>query len=203
MNKRKAHHYWRYFRAVKPSYFLLAAAVCSVICFVALRNNNQQMSELRQAVYIADKNNGDVQGALTRLQQHVTSHMNTSLSTGKDAIYPPIQLQHTYERLTAAQKAAEQSSNEDLYTEAQAYCQELNPDEFSGRNRVPCIQEYVQEHGSNEAPGVAIDPSLYQFDFVAPKWSPDLAGWTLLASLGLVVVAICKWLLDRYLHRVL
>lgn len=203
MNKRKAHHYWRYLRAVKPSYFLLAAAVCSVLSFAALRSNNQHMSELRQAVYTADENNGDVQSALTELQQYVTSHMNTSLATGQDAIYPPIQLEHTYDRLVAAQKAAEKNSNENLYTEAQAYCQKLNPTDFSGRNRVPCIQEYVQTHGSNEAPGVAIDPSLYQFDFVAPKWSPDFAGWSLVATILLVFLAVGKYALDRYMRKLL
>ena len=38
---------------------------------------------------------------------------------------------------------------------------------------------------------------LYQFDFVSPRWSPDLAGWSLLAvPLGLASFVFTA--VDRY-----
>ena len=80
------------------------------------------MRELKEAVYAADKDNGDVQGALKELQAHVTSHMNTNLSTGKTAVYPPIQLQYTYQRLVDAQMLSLLKGS-NLYSEAQRYCE--------------------------------------------------------------------------------
>jgi len=201
MNKRRLHHLWKTFKVIKPRYFLLAAALFSVLCVVGLRANNQHMAQLRDAVYAADKNNDNVEGALRNLQAYVTAHMNTSLSTGGTTVYPPIQLEYTYQRLVQAQGAAQQAANSDLYTRAQAYCQAQNPTDFSGRNRVPCIEQYVTDHGLQAAKSVS--PSLYQFDFVAPKWSPDLAGWSLLATVLLLLTAVIKLVIDKYLKRLL
>ncbi len=203
MNKRHAHHVWKRFRAIKPRYFLLAAGVCSLLCVTGLRANNEQMATLRQAVYTADKNGGDVQTALHDLQSFVTAHMNTSLSAGKGAVYPPIQLQYTYQRLVDQQKALQTPVNDALYTQAQAYCQAQNSKDFSGRNRVPCIEQYVSDHGSKTAIGTTVSDSLYKFDFVAPKWSPDLAGWSLLATIVLLVLALVKFIIDRRMKHLL
>lgn len=200
MNKRQLHHVWRTLRLIKPWYFLVLAVVFAVIALGALRANNQHMAELRDAVYTADKENADVQTALNNLQAYVTAHMNTSLSTGSTAVYPPIQLQYTYQRLVQAQSAAQQSANGDLYTRAQAYCQSLNSSDFSGRNRVPCIEKYVQEHGV-KLTGGTIDQSLYKFDFVAPKWSPDLAGWSLVLAILFALLAPIKFVADRLIKR--
>ena len=185
MNKRHLHHVWRTFRLIKPWYFLVLAVIFGLIAVVALRANNQHMAQLRQAVYTADKENGDVQGTLNDLQAYVTAHMNTSLTTGNTAVYPPIQLQYTYQRLVQAQSAAQQSANSDLYTQAQNYCQALNSKDFSGRNRVPCIEQYVTSHSTVKLAPIPDD--LYKFSFASPKWSPDFAGWSL-------VVAVLSWI---------
>lgn len=204
MNKRRLHHYWKYFRQLRPAYFLLAAIVTGAVSVYALRDNNQRMAELRDAVYAADEAGGDVQGALNRLQAHVTAHMNTSLSTGKSGVYPPIQLQHTYKRLVEQQGTQQQGANSELYTRAQQYCQAQNPNDFSGRNRVPCIEQYIQQHGAKTGVTTStISPSLYQFDFMAPKWSPDLAGWMLFATVLLLLTAVIKLLVDWRLRRIL
>jgi hypothetical protein len=160
MNKRHLHHFWKTFKVIKPRYFLLAAVLFGALGIVGLRANNQHMAELRDAVYAADKSNGDVEGALRNLQAYVTAHMNTSLSTGSTTVYPPIQLEYTYQRLVQAQGAAQQAANADLYTRAQAYCQAQNSTDFSGRNRVPCIEQYVTNNGLKTAK--TISPSLYQ-----------------------------------------
>ncbi len=200
MNKRRLHHVWRTFRLIKPWYFLVLAVIFGLIAVVALRANNQHMAHLREAVYTADKEDGDVQTALKNLQAYVTAHMNTSLTTGNTAVYPPIQLQYTYQRLVQAQSASQQSANSDLYTQAQNYCQALNSKDFSGRNRVPCIEQYVQDHGVKISTESSISPSLYQFDFVAPKWSPDLAGWSLVLAFLFAFLAVAKFIADRLLR---
>lgn len=202
MNKRRLHHYWKYTRAIKPRYFLALAVIFSVMALVGLRANNQHMAELRDAVYTADKDNGDVQGALSKLQAFVTAHMNTSLSASNASVYPPIQLQYTYQRLVQQEGAALQNANGELYTKAQAYCQALNSKDFSGRNRVPCIEQYVQDHGVKVA-STTISPSLYQFDFVSPKWSPDLAGWSIVLAVLFALLAVVKLVLDFGVKRLL
>ncbi|HVV25626.1 MAG TPA: hypothetical protein VHC21_01150 [Candidatus Saccharimonadales bacterium] len=196
MNKRYLHHVWTQLRAVKPWYFLAVAVISTVVCVFALRANNEHMVKLRSAVYAADKNNGDVNGALHNLQAYVTAHMNTNLSSGPNAAYPPIQLEYTYERLVQAQ---EKSQNGDqLYTEAQKYCEQQDPVDFSGHNRVPCIEQYVQSHGGTQTPA-NIPDALYKFSFLSPRWSPDLAGWSLLAAalswlLFIIAFALNRWL---------
>lgn len=200
MNKRKLHHVWTRFRLIKPLYFLLAALLCLLVGVFALRSNSQHMAELRDAVYAADRDNGDVQKSLIDLQAYVTAHMNTNLSTGNN-VYPPIQLQYTYQRLVQSQSSKLQAANGDLYTQAQAYCQAQNPTDFSGRNRVPCIQKYVQERGVQTSLANTISASLYQFDFVSPRWSPDLAGWSLFLAGLFALLAAGKFIADRYLKR--
>lgn len=150
-----------------------------VVCIFALRANNQHMVKLRNAVYSADKNNTDVEGALKQLQAYVTTHMNTSLNSGTGSVYPPIQLKYTYDRLLQAQQSQLAQTNTQLYTEAQHYCEQQNPVDFSGHNRVPCIEQYVSSRTPDAVQLPSIPAALYEFSFATPSWSPDLAGWSL------------------------
>jgi len=184
--------------ATKPGFLFAAAGISCLLCINALRTNNLEMVKLRNAVYETDKNNGDVRGALTDLQHYVVSHMNTDLTPGRSAVYPPIQLKYTYERLQAA--ANKPVSSEQLYNDAQVHCEKLNPTDFSGRNRVPCIQEYVKTNQASATPK-QIPDSLYKFDFVSPAWSPDTAGWSLVSTVLLVVLAVVSTLLRRSSRR--
>lgn len=157
-------------------------------CALALRSNNQHMVKLRDAVYVADKGSGDITKALNELRTYVYAHMNTSLSSGSDSVYPPIQLKYTYDRLVQAESAKVASQNTQVYTDAQHYCEQLYPGSFSGGPRVPCITQYVSDHGLKTAP---IPDALYKFDFVSPRWSPDLAGWSmLLTALSLLLAGL-------------
>lgn len=194
MNKKALYHVWQTVRKIRPSWFLIAAALSLVVCIYGLRANNLEMIRLKQAVYQADKDNGDVQRALTDLQRYVTSHMNTSLSSGPTGVYPPIQLKYTYQRLQAANQ--QKASNEQIYIDAQAHCERLNPTDFSGRNRVPCVEEYVTARGAKTA---AIPDGLYKYDFVSPVWSPDLAGFSALATVLFLILAVVLWVIRRWL----
>jgi len=198
MNKKRLHHIWTKVRQVSPWYFLALAIVSTAICLFALRANDEHMIRLRTAVYAADKNNGDIKGTLQKLQAYVTTHMNTNLSAGQGAVYPPIQLKYTYDRLVQAESDAAAASNTQLYTQAQNYCQTQIPTGFSGRGRVPCIEQYVQSHDTSLP---TIPDALYKFDFVSPVWSPDFAGWSLLFAIftwvALIVVMVARFWLKR------
>jgi hypothetical protein len=180
MNKRRMHHMETKVRVVKPWYFLIITVVFGLSFIFALRANYTHMVTLRDAVYKADQSNGNVSGALQDLRSFVYAHMNTNLSSGNTSIYPPIQLKYTYERLTQAAAQQATSSNTQLYTDAQTYCQQQDSTDFSGRNRVPCITQYVSTHGVKVQP---VPDALYKFDFASPVWSPDLAGWSFVLSI--------------------
>jgi hypothetical protein len=199
MNKRSAHHLWRKFRAIRPWYFLVIALVFGVLSVVALRSNNETMVSLRQAVYDADRNNSGTQQALERLQAYVTAHMNTNLSSGNTAVYPPIQLKYTYDRLVQAHSDATAAANTRIYNDAQHYCEALNSTDFSGRNRVPCIEQYVQSHTAQQA--TTIPDALYKFDFISPTWSPDLAGWSLVATVFFGLLFIVTFIANKLFRR--
>ena len=187
MEKPFAHYLWTKIRPIKIWYVLALFVFFAIMSVMALRDNNLRMIQLRDEVYKADELNTDVEGSLQRLRQHVYNHMNSDLSAGNN-VYPPIQLKFTYQRLVAAEKERVKQATAQTYTDAQRYCEQQNPTGFSGRGRVPCIEEYVKNHGATER---KIPDAMYKFDFVSPRWSPDLAGFSLIiAILSFVVLAI-------------
>ncbi len=201
MDKKRLHRRWARLRKLKPWYFLLVALISGLVCLAALRANNLRMISLREAVYAADKNNGDTEKALRDLREHVYSHMNTSLSSGENAVHPPVQLKYTYERLVQAQQASAGTSNSVIYTEAQQHCERTIPQGVSGGVRLGCIQAYVKQRSPETAQSVP--KNLYQFDFVSPAWSPDLAGWSLVAAVAALALALKLWLYQNVLRYLL
>jgi hypothetical protein len=183
------------FYKVPARVFLGLFIVSSLICIFSLRHNNQQMVVLRDAVYAADKDNKDVNTALNNLGAYVYSHMNTNLSSGSNNIKPPVQLKYTYQRLYDAQLNQYQTTNQTIYAEAQNYCQSIgNAAYLTG---LSCVQNYIVNHGYKGA-DIKIPVSLYQFDFYSPAWSPDLAGWSLVASFILLIAFITRLGLSRF-----
>lgn len=186
------------FFRLPSSLFLVLFITSSVVAVYALRHNNQTVIELRQAVYTADEANGDINSALNKLREYVYGHMNTDLSSGGNAIKPPIQLKYTYERLLETQQNKAASENSQLYTEAQNYCQQQIPAGTSGRGRVPCVSEYVASRGLQTSP---VPAALYQFDFISPAWSPDLAGWSLVAAVLSLLAFVGNFMLQKLAIR--
>jgi len=199
MNKRYLHHVWTRIRPYKARYFFMAFLVCSFLCALCLRNNYVTMTKLRSAVYTADETNGDVVGALQDLRAYVNTHMNTTLDTNS-GVYPPIQLKHTYERLQAAEQAKAEQSNGQVYTDAQHHCEQLYPGSFSGGPRVPCIEQYVKDHGGTVAK--QIPDALYKFDFVSPSWSPDAAGIFMLLAVLCLFLTVLRFAAGRILEHI-
>ena len=200
MDKKSLHHYWTKLRPIKPWYFAVLAIMSGIICIFALRANNEHMIVLRDAVYTADKNDGNVEQALQNLRTYVYGHMNTDLAAGPNAVHPPIQLKYTYDRLVQIASEQVEKANSNLYTDAQTYCQALIPTGFSGRYREGCINEYVTTHGASAQ---TVPKNLYEFDFVSPKWSPDLAGWSLVATILFALAALFFWAFEDLIRRLL
>ncbi len=197
-DKRQLYHLWKRMQGISPWYFLAAAVLCGAIGVFALRANNLYMAKLRDAVYTADKNGSGVTEALQKLQVYVSGHMNTNLSSGPNSPYPPIQLQYTYDRAVQAAGDAASAANSRIYNDAQHYCEQTIPNGFSGSYRISCVQTYIDQHGVKLP---TIPDSMYKFDFLSPSWSPDFAGWSLLATVLLLLITAGLFALRWWLKR--
>jgi hypothetical protein len=178
---------WKKILSIKPYYFFIVLVITTSVCVLSLRSNNEHMGQLREKVFAADQSGNGVPEALNNLRNYVNSHMNTSLSAGNTSVYPPIQLQYTYQRLVSQQSSQSSSNQANVYHDAQVYCQQQNSSSFSGRTRIPCVQAYITSHGQSPIP-----QGLFEFDFQSPGWSPDLAGWSMLVS----IFILCLFVLD-------
>jgi preprotein translocase subunit SecF len=173
--------------------------ISGIVCVFALRHNNVQMARLRDAVYAADQNNGDVNTALNNLRKYVYAHMNTNLSSGQGNIKPPIQLKYTYQRLYDTRLAEVQSANQQVYLDAQFYCH-THADQNSVSAQQGCIQNYAVNHGVGGA-AINIPAGLYEFDFVSPSWSPDLAGWSLITTVIFFIAFVIRYGTFRLMRK--
>ena len=198
MNKRRLYQLWMRLRVVNYWYLLSALLVSGIVTLLALRQNNLKMIELRDAVIQADETGNDVGEALYNLRTHVHAHMNTDLTSGETAIRPPIQLQKTYERLLQTERDRVSVANERIYNDAQAICERRFPTGSLRDGRVQCVEEYVSNNNVKEN---EIPKELYQFDFISPLWSPDLAGWSLIVSVSIVLLLALRFLLERWLKH--
>ena len=184
MNKRYQHHLLRVIQRLRSSYFIVLILLSALTFVFAYRQNNLTALHLRDQLLVVDQQNGDIETALKNLRSFTYAHMNANLSGGSNNIYPPIQLKYRYERLVAAENARIEGLNGQLYTQAQAYCEQQVTSRVT-INRVPCIQDYLGSHGA--AVVQSIPDGLYKFDFVSPLWSPDLAGWSLVVTVILLI----------------
>jgi hypothetical protein len=198
MDKRKLHHVGKVLRTFSAWYFLIAFLLCGAVTVLALRQNNLTALELRDNVLVVDEQNGDVEAALRELRVYMYSHMNTSLAT-EGGVYPPIQLKYRYERLVEAQLEKTSTGNT-VYADAQKYCEANEPESFYGAGRLTCIQNYIDRQPKNVQPKTtSIPDSLYKFDFASPRWSPDLAGWSMVFTAVFGFLLILRLALDRWL----
>lgn len=195
MDKKFFQHFSKFLHRFNVMIPLTIAIIASVICIFALRANNLKALELRDNVIQIDKDNGDIEAALRELRTFVYGHMNTNLSSGPNAIKPPIQLKYRYERLVQAEQDKLSAENSKIYTEAQAICEQRFPKGLSGSGRIPCISEYVASKGVTQN---TIPDSLYKFDFVSPSWSPDLAGWSMVIASVAFALFVVQLILNKW-----
>lgn len=168
--------------------------VSTAATLLALRSNNQNMANLRQALINADEtgDTGKVEIAAKNLQHYVAAHMNTD--TGRVA------LQTSYNQAANAAMEAARPAEVDttVYQTATESCRsQLNS--YGYRAWANCVANAVGTTPSTQATieEVAPDPDLYYVDYAAPRWSSDVAGWSLviaLASGAILAWGTIKWL---------
>lgn len=178
--KRKLNYDYKRLKKIKARYILILALFFLVLGIQGMRQNYAEMVRLRQAVTVADEQNGDVETALRELRQHVYNHMNTNLASGNVAIKPPIQLKYRYERLAKAHQERINQQNAQVKQTGEQICASQHPGGGLNSPRVACVAEYVRVNSVKDSP---VPNELYKFDFASPAWSPDFAGISLLLSL--------------------
>lgn len=188
-----------------------------LLCFVSatfLRLNNIGMVQRREAVLAADEQ-GDsevIRDRLYNLQRYSSSRMNASTGT--------FYLENTYYR--DAERIKDQAQRDsgpadNIY--AQIDEEICGPQARANNWRWPdprytaCIVEQLEQHPEAEGFDTEVDlPSsdMYRHSFISPLWSPDFAGFSVLATglLLLLIIArgigiiILKLLLRRHYKSV-
>lgn len=161
--------------------FLVSAALfafATVGMVLALNANSREAKQRYELLLAADAAGGDTEAALTSLREFIYGHMNTTIGS-PTGVYPPIQLKGTYDRLVAVEEQRVRATNALLYDEATAHCEALFPAGQLANGRVQCVSEYVAARGVVAQP---ITDGLYKFNFASPFWSPDLAGFLVIAT---------------------
>ena len=179
---------------LKLSVFGAGFLVFVALSFVGLSMNSREAKNRYDTLIAVDQAGGDVAGALDDLRTYIYGHMNTQI--GSDTgIRPPIQLQGTFERLVAQREREAGQTNEELYQQAQDDCELRNPNGFSGSNRLDCIAAYVDQNGVQGGVDIVVEDDLYKFDFAPPRWSADLAGFSILLSIVFGILTVIDLIL--------
>lgn len=195
---------WRSWVGLSLGVLVLTAG----LAIFGLRRNNQVMGQLREAVFVADAQDGDIEGALQRLRNHVIHHMNSDLVQNREAddtqTEKPIQLAYKYYRDTLAvhQSVVDQlgSGMPAILDRARAVCE---TDEVPISERLVCLQAQTQRLGGSGYPPIEpLVKDFYVFDYVSPDWSPDLAGWSIVIFRLTLLAIIISWLLGPVLTLV-
>ena len=142
------------------------------------------MADLRREIYVADKTGqvSEVKKAASRLQEYVSSHMNTD--TGL------ISLQTLYNNAVAeAVKEANTDIDSEAYKRADQNCRGVAWQQ-GYTAYVQCVADSIGGTVLNK-PKLP-DPSLFYLSFSSPLLSADLAGVTTVATFLLFVVFIIR-----------
>lgn len=198
INKRKLHHYWRNIRGIKTWHLMVAFLVTVPIAAWSLRQNNLRMIELREAVVVADRQDGDTVGALQELSEHVFSHMNTNIGG-------PIQLVHEYNREIErlSQEAANRSQAQAvLYDQAKAQCDSQGLPESIWAS---CVSDYVRERTPDNTNPLFESPAieLYTYSFASPGWTLDVAGISLFVACLLLFLVVARIVAGKIITSIL
>lgn len=171
--------------------------VLIMVGFVAatfLRLNNIGMIERREAVIVADEQGDKVQleRRLYDLQRHVSSHMNTD--PGR------IALDHTYQRDNEQLKqqfaqASDENPHGNVYRLAADVCDPIGQAQgwrWPDPRYTACINSELEKYPAASELKDQFKPlptAPYYHTFVSPLWTPDFAGWSVVAF-GVVLLVI-------------
>lgn len=189
--KRQVHHSIRQLQRVKTWQLLILLLLCGFIAATFLRLNNIGMVQRRDAVISADKAGDDtaIQERLYDLQRYVTSHMNADMGF--------VYLEHQYKR--DSQRVIDAASgdgnpNGNIYKKAQETC----APKFSSYSQayLQCTVDYLAQFAPANNPSSVVElpkADAYRHSYASPLWTPDFAGFSLLAGLLILLMIIGRF----------
>lgn len=201
-NKRQVKQTLHWVERVKIWQLLVIFVLSLFVTATFLRLNNIGMVERREAVIAADKigDTGEMQQRLYDLQRYSATHMNASSGD----IYLEKEYKRDVQLLVEAAKQQNSGDDFNVLKKADDVCKPR----FSGYTQayVQCVAAEQAKYPSSSGPQTVEfpDPSLYKHSYVSPLWSPDFAGWSLLASgflLLLIVVRITIYTILRIMLK--
>ena len=173
---------------IKTWQLIILLIIVGFVAATFLRLNNIGMVQRRDAVIVADKE-GDANTIINRLydlQRYTAAHMNTDLGRG-------VYLEQSYNRdLQGWQETqyGDANPNGNIYQKAQEVC----APKFSRYSYayLQCTTSELEKYPAAKDP--ATDTSrprqeAYIHSFSSPMWSPDFAGWSVLAF-GVILLLI-------------
>ena len=178
----------RNLQRVKTWQLLILLVLMVFVAATFLRLNNVGMTQRREAVISADEqgNSETTRNRLLDLQHYVSAHMNT----GQNDVY----LASQYERDKAVlveQAATANQSGAVINQQVDAICKP----QFSGYNQgyVDCFAREYAKYAPDSDPVSQVkmpDTDRYRFVFASPLWSPDFAGFSILACVFIVLLIL-------------
>ncbi len=181
------------------------------------RNNHIRMTELRDAVMVADEANDDalIAEGLVNLKEFVFSNavINIVDENGAQKITfgtGPFYLEHQYLRAaTAALQEAEtrlagdENPNGNIYGMAGDTCKALalaNGWTWDDANFINCMMTEINKYPAAadiQDTIIAALPSteLFRHNYASPVWTPSLLGWLMILTIIIIVVIFIKILI--------
>lgn len=201
-DKRDIRQSLRQLRAIKTWQLLIVLVLLGFLAATFLRINNTGMVARREAVTAADKAGDDTttDERLYELQAYSASHMNADTGV--------FYLQEQYNR--DVEKAVKASSSQStVVADANAKAEAVCHPQYHGWSTayMNCfLNELAKYPTTNTLPQPTLpSASLYRYSFASPVWSPDFAGWAIVACVILIVIIISRLVslvvLRLMLHR--
>lgn len=194
-NKGRLHHDWGKIDKVKTWHILVLFVMVALLAAWALRQNNLKMIDLRQKLIQADVANSGTQEAASELSRFVSNHMNTNLGQS-------VQLVNSYNRDYRALIQDSEEVNGSIYDDAVQKCVNVN---IPVTTQSECIKQEVEKNTANLNVGTVADLpiELYSINVLSPAWSPDLAGFSVLAAVLLFIALVIRFIAGLIVRSVL
>lgn len=156
---------------------LFIAAICIIVfgCVVLVTNRQDAATQAKQIV-LNDQAGTNVETDVLKLRAYAASHMKVNVA---------FTLTGSYNRAVAAAKTV--PGNAAMYAAAQASCDKPGVDSV---RQSQCVAAYVAANGGSVPAAVMPDITKYQYQFIGPAWSFDLAGIAFMVGALLGIFAI-------------
>lgn len=190
VDKKQIKRRLRIIQRVKTWQLVIVLLIMLVISATFLRLNNIGMVERRNAVLSADKGKdvAEIKLKLLELQRYVTSHMNSNMGKG-------IYLETSYQTAVSdAYVSAVDKKSSNIYETVQGVC----APRYStwSLSYVRCVTDELAKYPEGQTLTSKIkqpNPDSFLHVFVSPLWSPDLAGWSVLLSVVILIMITVKF----------